>query len=389
MNILAKSSYHYFVNYARRLQDNNMDVLTIVSGDKGLGKSTAAIVMAIDYLNKYSFVCPRCNSEFYKNVYDVDNSTNPPSFYIPKQVLEGKWRIRCPEEFSLNLSSGVKKKVSGCGYKIKYSDRKKIKWSAKKFIAYDNQDVVNKIFTLPTFSPIIADEAVKFAAAHNHNKTDSKQLKELFTVIRPKKFWIFFCIPEFSWIDSKYREAMSSFWIRMIERGTAILFEKDKGEAKEKYHIKEMQEMMGTVKFFTHMDKIKHSLRKHPCYFDMFSIPELPEKVYIDYEYVRNAVNLQRQVEEMELSNKDMAKMMSWNIMKNWDRFKIAVDRSREAKPTFSIMTHELLVDPVTRKSLVSEVTLRNWLKGVGDYIKTKGQEVQAFDGSIKAEVKG
>ena len=283
----------------------------------------------------------------------------------------------------MDLKSGKRKKVRGCNHTLKWSKRKKIKWDASKFIAYDNEDVVTKIFTLPTYSPIIADEAVKFAAGMNHNKSESKELKELFTVIRPKRFWFFFCIPEFQWIDSKYRESMSNFWLRMIERGTGILFEKDKGEAKEKYHMKEMQKRMGVVKYFTSMDKIKRSLKRHPCYFDTFHFKGLPNRIYDNYEMVRNAVNLQRQVEERKISNKDMAKIMAWQLMNHWDRIRLAVDKSRESKMTYNILTSEILADPTSRKSLASDVTIRNWLRGVNEYVKSKGSNALVFDGEI------
>ena len=108
---MAKGNYHYFVHYARRLQDNNADVLTIVSGDKGLGKSSTAITLAIDYIKKYGFVCPKCGSEFYKNVYSIENRTNPPTFYLSQKLLKVKWLIKCPEEYVLDMKTGIKKRL--------------------------------------------------------------------------------------------------------------------------------------------------------------------------------------------------------------------------------------------------------------------------------------
>ena len=288
----------------------------------------------------------------------------------------------------MDLKSGEKVKIRGCGYKIKWSERKKIKWEARKFIAYDAQGLIDLLFNAVEYSPIIADEAFQILGGQNHNKSENKYLKEVLNNARPKKHIMFYLIPEVTWLDSKLREGFSSFWIRMVERGQAIIFEKDKGEAKDKYHMKELEKIFGTVKFFTPMDKIKRNVRKHPCYFDTISIPKLPEKVYNDYEMYRNSVLLQRQVEELALSNKDIAKMMTWNLMNQWDRLKMAVDKSKEARPTYSIIQHEVLIDPVSRKSLASEPTIRNWLKGVSDYVKTKGADAIAFEGEIGAQQK-
>ena len=231
------------------------------------------------------------------------------------------------------------------------------------------------------------DESIKFAASFEANKTESRELKKLFTVIRPKRFWIFFNIPDVLWIETKYREAMSSFWLRMVERGTGILFEKDKGECDDKYHIKELQKLMGTVKYFTPVDKIKRNLQKHPCYFDTFQVPELPEKVYDDYELVRNAVNLKRKIEEKAYSNKDLAKIASYNLIENWDRINSVVMRSKELRLTYPAICNEVFRDPVDGKRLASEPTVRQWINGIKSFIDTQGKKIEVFnDAELKVE---
>jgi len=270
---------------------------------------------------------------------------------------------------------------------MKFSKIKSIKKLHTKRAVYDIINIPdNHNFVANDLVVHNCDEAVNFASGMEHQKTESKELKKLFTVIRPKRFWIFFNIPEVSWIDSKYREAMSSFWLRMIERGVGVLFEKDKGEAQEKYHMKELQKIMGAVKYFTPMEKIRRSIMKHPCYFDTFKFPEIDPIVYDNYEMVRNAVNLQRQVEEMEISNRDYAKIATWNLMNNWDRIQIAINNSKENRMTYNILTNEVMTNPLTRKRLVSDVTCRNWIRGVDDYLKTKGQSTQIFEG-VSGEV--
>ena len=46
------------------------------------------------------------------------------------------------------------------------------------------------------------DEAIRFASGMEHQKTESRELKKLFTVIRPRRLWLFFNIPNIKWIDS-------------------------------------------------------------------------------------------------------------------------------------------------------------------------------------------
>ena len=352
-----------------------------------MGKSNTAIYLSMKYVDLYGFVCPKCGAEFYKTVYAIKyNSDNSPYFEIPAYVLNDTANIQCPIQYRLDLKSGAKKIVRGCGHKFKWSQRKKIKWEAKKFIAYDAAGLIDLLFNAVEYSPIIADEAFQILGGQNHNRSENKYLKEVLNNARPKKHMMFYCIPEVTWLDSKLREGFSSFWIRMVERGQAVIFEKDKGEAKDKYHMKELEKIFGTVKFFTPMEKIKRNVRKHPCYFDSIKVPAIPEKVYDDYEMYRNSVLLQRQVEELALSNKDIAKIMAWNLMNMWDRIKIAVDRSKEARVTYSILQHEVLIDPVSRKSLASEPTMRNWIKGVDDYVKSKGADALTFEGEVGAQ---
>ena len=343
----------------------------------------------MQYVDMYGFVCPHCGTEFYKSCYAIKyGSGKNPYFEIPAYVLNDTANIQCPIQERLDLKTGRRVKVRGCGHKFKWSERKKIKWEAKKFIAYDAPGLIDLLFNAVPYSPIIADEAFQILGGQNHNRSENKYLKEVLNNARPKKHIMFYCIPEVTWLDSKLREGFSSFWIRMVERGSAIIFEKDKGEAKDKYHMKELEKIFGTVKFFTPMEKIKRNVRKHPCYFDSLKVPAIPAKVYDDYEMYRNSVLLQRQVQELALSNKDIAKIITWNIMNQWSRIKIAVDQSKEARPTYDILQREIIVDPVSRKPLASEPTIRNWLKGVDDFVKTKGADALAFEGEVGAQMK-
>jgi hypothetical protein len=49
---------------------------------------------------------------------------------------------------------------------------------------------------------------------------------------------------------------------------------------------------------------------------------------------------------------------------------------------TYSILLNELLKDPITYKVLASEPTVRSWVRGIQEYIKSKGNNVQIFDDS-------
>lgn len=213
-----------------------------------------------------------------------------------------------------------------------------------------------------------------------HQRTESKELKKIFAVIRPKRMMIFFNVPSFSWIDSKYREHMSSFWFRCLDRGTCVVFEKSKGEGVDAYHTKELQEILGPIKFFTDMDKIKRNIRRHPCFFTMFKYGALPQHIYDEYEYVRNAVNLQRKVEEEDLSQKDISKIMLFNLVEKFELLMARVSKSKQRKLTYEMITEYLTVNPVTKARIVSESTLKDWMAGIRKYVASKGKQLGAFN---------
>jgi hypothetical protein len=383
------SRFSYIVHQARRMQDNNLSCEIINSGERGTGKSTFSILFVKEYLDKFSFICPHCGNEFYKNIYVREETSYGMRFYIPDDIKNNKVEIECPEDFILNSKSGHREKISGCGKSFPISQRKKVRWSSERFIAYDNAQAYSMMLKRPIGSPIIFDEAINFMSSLDFNKAESKELKRLFAVIRPKRFLMFFNVPQLLWVDKRYRDDMAHFWTYIVERGNCIIFEKDKAVTEDPWHLKELAKIMGVLKYFSSIEKIKRNVRKHACFFDSFNFGELGQKEYDDYELVRNQRNIQRQVEEQELSNKDIAKIMSWNLLREWDSLKIDIERSRESKMTYDILRRKVLRNPVSGQSIASEQTVRNWIRGVDEYIESKGKDTKIFsdDKEISIEV--
>ena len=144
------------------------------------GKSSAAITLAKAYIDKYGFICPKCKNEFFKNIYATKNNPNGvPNFYIPDYVKDDTAWIQCPIETELDLKTGTKKETAGCGHKFKYSQRKRIKWDASKFIAYDNSDVIDKIFNLPIGSPLVCVAGSTKVTIKENNKIHKTVISKL------------------------------------------------------------------------------------------------------------------------------------------------------------------------------------------------------------------
>ena len=80
---------------------------------------------------------------------------------------------------------------------------------------------------------------------------------------------------------------------------------------------------------------------------------------------------------------------MSWNLLREWDSLKIDIERSRESKMTYDILRRKVLRNPVSGQSIASEQTVRNWIRGVDEYIESKGKDTKIFsdDKEISIEV--
>jgi hypothetical protein len=55
------------------------------------------------------------------------------------------------------------------------------------------------------------------------NKIESKYLKKVFAKLRVRHLIVFLCIPQFEWLDKKYREGMVNFWFFVPTRGKFLL----------------------------------------------------------------------------------------------------------------------------------------------------------------------
>ena len=242
----------------------------------------------------------------------------------------------------------------------------------KKYIAYNNEDIMEKIHTLPKYSPLIGDEAVRFAWSREWNKSENKELAKLATQIRTKKLIFFMNIPKLAWIDSVYREGMLDIWIwvhaTFTETGKeshAILFEPDDNQGEgDSWHMnllrKYTKNKKNRIGRFTDIQRVYKMVNNHPCFVDTFMFPKLPEDLYQRYLAVRNERAFEKA--NQYISQKDTAKVMAYNIKERWNKFLEAVKSSKLERPTNKLISDILLHDPTRNQIVVTEGTLRGWL---------------------------
>ena len=247
---------------------------------------------------------------------------------------------------------------------IKYSKNyfnEKHYFSCKKYIAYDNPEVLSKYYNLPEFSPLIADEAARFAMGEDWNKAINKELKKVTAQIRPRHLLFLMNIPNFLWLDRKYRDELVCMWVWVPIRGYAIIFQPDDnpGES-DRWHLADFRKYKYRISLFSDIQRIYNLVSKHKCFFDLVQFPKVPEDIYQEYLKLREQKTYTENKENF-VDQKELAKIMVYNIKNNWEPFLNAIKEGRFEKPSYKMISDNLLVDPISKEKILQFTTIRNW----------------------------
>lgn len=246
-------------------------------------------------------------------------------------------------------------------------------FSVRKYIAYDNDEVHQKYYTLPENSPLIADEAARFAMAQDWNKAVNKELKKTTMQLRPRHLLLFLNIPNFTWLDKVYREELVSLWIWIPTRSYAIAFRPDNNpKFKDRWRLKEFPEK-DRIDSFTDINKVISIVQKHPCYFDVFKFPQVPQDIEDEYLELRMKKTF-TEASERFVVQKDLAKVMAYNIYYKWNELVNAVESSRRNTPTFRVIEN-IMFDPVKKIRLVNHSNIEKWVKEIKNKVPPEIQE--------------
>lgn len=295
--------------------------------------------------------------------------------------------------------STLSMQISQC-YVKKYLGEKS--FNPEKYIAYNNDEVMEKIHSLPMYAPLIGDEAVRFAWSRDWNKSENKELARLSTQIRTKKLIFFMNIPKLSWIDSIYREGLLDMWMWVHASfdetgkkiGNVLMFEPDLNQGEwDSWHIslltkkKKRKDRIGR---FTDIEKIYHMVKSHPCFIDTFVFPKMNERIYSRYKELRDSRAFEKG--EQFISQKDSSKIILYNIKDEWEEFKGVVANAKFKKPTFEILAKHLTKDPRTKNVILSHVTIKKWIDEVKqglplDEIRKKNEEKEKLDIEYKSKI--
>lgn len=333
-----------FVLYMRWMQEKELDIFAITTAPKGFGKSTAGVQFARSYVKKFGLTCLKCNHSW---------------MFTGSALIAGEYG-----EFK------VRDNLHEPCPKCKNTEIERTrKFNFMTYLSFDLDEVRKMIYDLPPFSPLLPDEGVNFMMGEDWNVYENKEMKKLVALMRTKRLMVLTNIQRFKWTDSKYRNDMSTFWIRILRRGHAILLQPDLGEADDPWYLKDFQKLLGSYFYFTSDDELDKKADKivarHRCAFDHFRIPPLPEEIYKEYLKARTAKVFTRKDKDQTIDQKQLAKISAYNFIHRWEEIKGAIKIGRFERPTLKILEEFIFSDPKSKEHVVRYTTLRNWINEI------------------------
>jgi len=163
------------------------------------------------------------------------------------------------------------------------------RFDLKKHMAYSNADLSRKIDLLPPFSPLIADESVRFISSADWAKKENKELKKKLAQIREKHLFFILCFPlKIHKVEKTYLESFVNYWIEIYSRGYGAIFIRDNNPVFDSWRL-DMFKTIGSYNEFTPIPEIEMKLKKHPNFWNVMKISKVPKHIYAKYKTVREA----------------------------------------------------------------------------------------------------
>ena len=124
------------------------------------------------------------------------------------------------------------------------------------------------------------------------------------------------------------------------------------------WHLKWMFKKIKYVNMFHDAEQIMKRVQKHPCYLDFLTFQKLPAKVEEKYLELRNE---RTQAEEYKSyrTQKQLAFIAAMNFYYRWSEISAAVDRTKQNRPTWRLVSEHLFRDPESGKSAIPFSGLR------------------------------
>ena len=170
-----------------------------------------------------------------------------------------------------------------------------IPFTKKDNIIYDDdlKSIMERIKSLPMYSPLIFDEGGRIILAEDWNKKANKELKKMFAEIRTKQLFVLICSPfAIDEIDKKYKKNFLHFWIHLWGFGYATVMRKNMHPLKKGFQEEDLlhllPEFVDYVDTGEHFYQILNYVSKHSCYYQPLFWSALSYQEYKEYQDLRD-----------------------------------------------------------------------------------------------------
>jgi len=206
---------------------------------------------------------------------------------------------------------------------LKELGHQKVPFSYEENIIYDDdlQSIMDKIKSLPKFSPLIFDEGGRIILAEDWNKKENKALKKMFAEIRTKQLFVIICSPfAIDEIDKKYKKNFLHFWVHLWGFGFATVFRKNLHPLRKGFHEDNLLDIL--PEFVDYVDTPKQFYRilkfvsKHECYYQPLFWSPLTEKAYEKYQKKRDKAVYEDSEKVKAIPKKKKDKFRQYKLVK-------------------------------------------------------------------------
>lgn len=392
----------------RYMQEKDLDVFVMISGSKGLGKSNTALAIGWKYYKNYGLKCLDCGrtwistiaflkdkelNEIKRKIKEIEIIEERKDLLIEYEKIKMIKKLEpCPfcrlkelrknktidstqtlGDQLLRLTRLEREDYDPNKHNVRTISKDMYREFVRGSIAYDNEDIKEKIYNLPPYSVIHADEGLRFLMASDWMKSENKELKKMVAQCRTKHLIFLICIPTFSWVDKKYRNDMCNYWLRLMTRGDALLSIPVLSEQEDPWGLKQFNDMLGHFTFLSSEKEIEQKitkLLKHSNVRDRVRIPQVSEELYNYYLKYRDATTLKKanQEKEEEQDKSIREDIIIYNLRHNYLKF---VDWGKKP-PSYDDIVNALYIDPVTNTPTITTTNLRQRLSKYNKLIQKK-----------------
>ena len=213
---------------------------------------------------------------------------SPSGWYITDNFMITHNSTICME-IGAAICRAAKEELTKRGIPFKETD---YEFSLKQNMIYSNEqtEVRTKLRSMPKYTPIVPDEAIKFLYKLNWASAGQKYINTLYALARRENKITILPIPRFIDVNEYFRNHRVRIWVHIIEEGYAVVFVKDKSafNPKDPWLIQENMKIVEKIRkrkgFLSTTRDWIWAYSRCINFVKWFRFPGLPDPVYGQYD---------------------------------------------------------------------------------------------------------